>query len=127
LNEKELNALGYPLIRDRHFTDAERILQLNVDQYSESANTYDSLAEAHMDDGKTTDAIANYDRSLELNRDTGQSRLSRNYAGSDEARSRSGFACDATAALAPQRVFGAGYRIRTDDLPLTRRLLYQLS
>jgi hypothetical protein len=22
---------------------------------------------------------------------------------------------------------GAGYRIRTDDLPLTRRLLYQLS
>ena len=24
-------------------------------------------------------------------------------------------------------VHGAGYRIRTDDLPLTRRLLYQLS
>jgi hypothetical protein len=23
--------------------------------------------------------------------------------------------------------FGAAYRIRTDDLPLTRRLLYQLS
>jgi hypothetical protein len=24
-------------------------------------------------------------------------------------------------------IFGADYRIRTDDLPLTRRLLYQLS
>ena len=27
----------------------------------------------------------------------------------------------------PKQIIGAGCRIRTDDLPLTRRLLYQLS
>jgi hypothetical protein len=68
-DEKELNALGYQMIRADQFAAAERILQLNVDAYPQSSNTYDSLAEAYMDDGKTSEAIGNYRRSLELNSD----------------------------------------------------------
>ena len=46
---------------------AIRIFQLNVEAYPHSGNTYDSLAEAYMDDGNKSQAIANYQRSLHLN------------------------------------------------------------
>jgi tetratricopeptide (TPR) repeat protein len=68
-DEKELNTLGYQLIRSNQFAEAERVLQLNVDAYPQSGNTYDSLAEAYLDDGKRSEAFANYRRSLELNPD----------------------------------------------------------
>jgi cytochrome c-type biogenesis protein CcmH/NrfG len=43
------------------------ILKLNVEFYPESANTYDSLAEAYMNNGDNELAIVNYKKSLELN------------------------------------------------------------
>ncbi len=42
---------------------------LNVSNYPDSANVYDSLAEAYMVKGETTLAIENYERSLELDPD----------------------------------------------------------
>jgi tetratricopeptide (TPR) repeat protein len=66
-DEDELNALGYQLIRANKFKDAVRVFQLNVEAYPQSANTYDSLGEAYMDDGNKAQAIANYQRSLQLN------------------------------------------------------------
>ena len=66
-DETELNMLGYTLIRGRHFKDAIAMLQLNVAAYPQSANTYDSLGEAYMDDGDSADAIANYRKALALN------------------------------------------------------------
>ena len=66
-DEDELNSLGYQLIRTKKFKDAIRILQLNVDAYPRSANTYDSLAEAYMDDGNKAQAIVYYQKSLQLN------------------------------------------------------------
>ena len=66
-DEDELNALGYQLVKANKFKDAIRIFQLNVEAYPQSANTYDSLAEAYMDDGNKAQAIANYQRSLQLN------------------------------------------------------------
>src|ERR1700686_5181328 len=66
-DENELNTLGYGLIRSKKFADATRILQLNVDAYPQSSNVYDSLAEAYMDDGNKPLAIANYQKSLQLN------------------------------------------------------------
>jgi uncharacterized membrane protein len=50
-DEDELNNLGYELIRAKKFTEAIRILQLNVEGYPKSGNVYDSLGEAYMDDG----------------------------------------------------------------------------
>ena len=41
--------------------------ELNVEAFPEAFNTYDSLGEAYMTAGRTADAIANYQRSLDLN------------------------------------------------------------
>ena len=66
-DETELNVLGYSLIHGHHFKDAIAMLRLNVAAYPHSANTYDSLGEAYMDDGDGADAIANYRQALALN------------------------------------------------------------
>jgi tetratricopeptide (TPR) repeat protein len=66
-DENEVNSLGYQLLRAEKFEQAIRIFQLNVEAYPQSGNTYDSLAEAYMDDGDRFQAIANYQRSLQIN------------------------------------------------------------
>jgi glyoxylase-like metal-dependent hydrolase (beta-lactamase superfamily II) len=65
-----LNAVGYYLLlkKGRH-EDAIALFELNVEEYPEDFNTYDSLAEAHMMNGDREAAIRNYERSLELNPD----------------------------------------------------------
>lgn len=65
--EQELNALGYQLIQAHKLTQAIRIFQLNIEAYPQSGNTWDSLAEAYMDDGDKAQAIAYYQKSLEIN------------------------------------------------------------
>jgi tetratricopeptide (TPR) repeat protein len=66
-DEKEVNSLGYQLLQAHKFKQAIRIFQLNVETYPQSGNTWDSLAEAYMDDGDKAQAIADYQRSLQLN------------------------------------------------------------
>jgi len=66
-DEGELNSLGYRLLNAKKFSDAIRIFQLNVEAYPQSSNVYDSLGEAYMDDGNKPLAIANYQKSLQLN------------------------------------------------------------
>jgi uncharacterized membrane protein len=74
-DEDELNTLGYQLIRAKKFKDAIRIFQLNVEVYPKSANTYDSLGEAYMDDSNKVQAMANYQKSLQLNPKNGNAVL----------------------------------------------------
>jgi Flp pilus assembly protein TadD len=66
-DEDQLNTLGYELLRTHKFPEAIRIFQLNVEAYPQSGNVYDSLAEAYMNNGDRPQAIANYQKSLELN------------------------------------------------------------
>src|SRR5579864_663476 len=66
-DEDELNSLGYQLIHFNKFKEAIRIFQLNVEVYPKSSNVYDSLAEAYMDEGNKPQAVANYQKSLQLN------------------------------------------------------------
>jgi hypothetical protein len=66
-DENELNNLGYQLIRASKFKEAIRIFQINVEAFPKSGNTYDSLAEGYMDDGEKALAIANYQKSLQVN------------------------------------------------------------
>jgi len=66
-DEDELNRLGYDLIRGRRFDQAIRIFELNIEAYPNSGNVYDSLAEAYMDDGDKSLAIAYYRESLQHN------------------------------------------------------------
>jgi imidazolonepropionase-like amidohydrolase len=70
-SENELNGLGYQLIAMKRFQDAIEILKLNVEVYPESYNTYDSLAEAYMDNGDKDLAVKNYQKSLQLNPQNG--------------------------------------------------------
>jgi uncharacterized membrane protein len=66
-DEDELNNLGYEFIRANKFKEAVGILKLNVEAYPQSSNVYDSLGEAYMDDDNKPLAIANYQKSIELN------------------------------------------------------------
>ncbi len=66
-DENQLNSLGYRLLNAKKFNHAIRMFQLNVEAYPQSSNVYDSLAEAYMSDGNKPLAIANYQKSLQLN------------------------------------------------------------
>lgn len=46
--------------------EAIHIFQLNVEAFPQSGNVYDSLAEAYIDNGDKQLAIANYQKSLQL-------------------------------------------------------------
>ncbi|HEY8181154.1 MAG TPA: serine hydrolase [Thermoanaerobaculia bacterium] len=65
--EPELNRLGYQLLRRGRVDDAIQIFQLNVEEYPNSWNVYDSLGEAYAAHGDRDLAIKNYKKSIELN------------------------------------------------------------
>jgi len=67
LPERDVNRWGYDLLGSDKVTKAVAIFQLNVAMYPESANAYDSLAEAEEAAGDKPAAIANYHKSLTLN------------------------------------------------------------
>lgn len=61
-----LNNFGYALLAEKRFADAIRVFRLNVAEYPQDANAYDSLGEAYMDAGQRALAIENYEKSLKL-------------------------------------------------------------
>ncbi len=65
--EKDFNNLGYEFLTAGDTAAAIEILKLNVEVYPRSWNAYDSLGEAYMKAGKKDLAIANYEKSLQLN------------------------------------------------------------
>jgi CubicO group peptidase (beta-lactamase class C family) len=66
ISERSINSLGYRLLAQKRSADAIRIFQLNVALHPQSANTYDSLAEAYMNSGNHPLAIQFYEKSLAL-------------------------------------------------------------
>ncbi len=46
--------------------DANTVFKRNVQEYPESSNVYDSLGESYMKAGQKELAIANYEKSLQL-------------------------------------------------------------
>jgi len=66
-DEFVLNTLGYRLLRSERFDDAIAIFQLNIKEYPDAWNPYDSLGEAYMRAGDLPRAIEYYEKSLELN------------------------------------------------------------
>lgn len=67
VNETQMNRLGYNLLQSKRVKDAIEVFKLNVEDYPQSSNTYDSLGEAYKVDGNNELAIRNYQRSIELN------------------------------------------------------------
>lgn len=67
VNEEAMNLLGYKYLADGKFKEAVEVLKLNVEEFPESWNCYDSLAEAYMESGEKELAIRNYEKSIEMN------------------------------------------------------------
>ncbi|MEP2511779.1 MAG: serine hydrolase, partial [Reichenbachiella sp.] len=67
LYEYEINVMGYQLLNMQKTKEAIIVFQLNVDAFPESWNTYDSLAEAYIQDGNEEMAVLYYKKSLKLN------------------------------------------------------------
>src|SRR5205814_2563108 len=59
-SERQLNDLGYRLMQMKRMRDAIEIFKLNVEMFPQGFNTYDSLAEAYMENGDKKLAIQNY-------------------------------------------------------------------
>lgn len=68
-DEFSFNAIGYGLLGESRYPEAIEVFELNVELFPESANVYDSLAEAYMKSGEKKKAIKFYKKSLELNPD----------------------------------------------------------
>lgn len=67
IDETTLNQLGYHLLQSGQKEDAVLVFKRNLEDYPNSWNVYDSLAEALMDVGQKDAAIQNYEKSIELN------------------------------------------------------------
>ncbi|HLW54623.1 MAG TPA: serine hydrolase [Candidatus Angelobacter sp.] len=67
LDEGSLNTLGYHLMRQKKLDEAIIVFKLNVHEYPNAWNPYDSLGEAYMNAGQKDLAIQNYEKSLALN------------------------------------------------------------
>lgn len=67
INESEMNSLGYQLLKYEKIKEAIKIFQINVENFPNSANAYDSLAEGYFNDKNNTLAKLNYEKSIELN------------------------------------------------------------
>ncbi|MEM7105339.1 MAG: serine hydrolase [Bacteroidota bacterium] len=66
-SEGELNNLGYEFLQRGKIDIALALFTLNTEAYPEAFNTWDSLAEGHMENGDNEKAIQYYKKSLELN------------------------------------------------------------
>jgi CubicO group peptidase (beta-lactamase class C family) len=66
-SEGVINDLGYYYMEKKETTNALAVFKLNVDQFPESSNAYDSYGEALLEQGNKKDAIVNYKRSVVLN------------------------------------------------------------
>ena len=64
---EELNTLGYKFLAEDKKDIALALFKLNVAEFPNEANPYDSLGEAYLENGNQELAIKNYKKSLELN------------------------------------------------------------
>ncbi len=75
IEEDKFNSYGYEKLRNNEVDDAIAVFKMNVALYPESANTYDSLADAYLKSGDSLEAFNNYSKSLRL--DSGNTRAKR--------------------------------------------------
>ena len=69
LNQAQVNRLGYWLLGRKRIDEAIEVFKMNVEDYPDSSNAYDSLGEAYAIKGDKEQAIKNYQKSIELNPD----------------------------------------------------------
>lgn len=67
VNEREINQIGYQLMGEGLVAEAAQVFKVNVDEFPDSFNVYDSYAEALMELGDDEGAIKNYKIAVEMN------------------------------------------------------------
>ncbi len=72
--EWEVNQIGYLFLNEGRKQEALTAFQHNAKQHPDSANAFDSLAEAYYQNGNKAEARRCYQRSLELNPDNANAR-----------------------------------------------------
>jgi tetratricopeptide (TPR) repeat protein len=65
--ENNLNNAGYEFLNGGHNREAIKIFNLIVKEFPSSSNAWDSLGEAYAKSGDRKQAIASYQKCLELN------------------------------------------------------------
>lgn len=75
INENNLNKAGYLELREKNHEKALQIFKINIALYPNSANVYDSYADALKQQGDTLQAIEYYKKSLTI--DSGNQRAKR--------------------------------------------------
>jgi glyoxylase-like metal-dependent hydrolase (beta-lactamase superfamily II) len=65
--ENEINGYGYIFLQRDMVEQAIELFRINVELFPDSWNSYDSLGEALLRAGETDEAVAMYEKSLELN------------------------------------------------------------
>ncbi len=68
-SEAGLKALGYSYFGNKDYDIAIKLFEMNVAEYPDSWNVYNSLGEAYLTSGNNEKAIENYKKSVELNPD----------------------------------------------------------
>lgn len=63
-DERDFNTLGYRYLNRGLHIEAIAIFKFNVENYPNSWNVYDSLAEGYMNDGQNELAIKFYEKSF---------------------------------------------------------------
>lgn len=66
-NEWVLNDLGYRLLRQGRVSEAVSFFEVNLQEYPDSPNAHDSLADGYFQSGLRDRALLHYRKSLELN------------------------------------------------------------
>ncbi len=66
-DEKEFNTLGYRYLYNGDHDKAIGVFKLNVKNYPDSWNVYDSLGEAYAHSGKLEEAKKYYEKSIKIN------------------------------------------------------------
>ena len=64
--EGSLNTFGYTVLQSKDAAGALTVFKLNTESFPESANVWDSLAEAYMKAGDPKNAQLNYEKVLML-------------------------------------------------------------
>lgn len=66
ISEGLINTIGYKLLQMKKVDDAIEVFKQNTDDFPQSGNAWDSLAEGYMIKGDKESAIKYYDKSLQL-------------------------------------------------------------
>jgi len=66
LPESTANGFGYQALGMKHYEEAEYLFKLNIANYPESANTYDSLGDLYEAKGDKANAIGSFKKALAI-------------------------------------------------------------